>query len=65
MAGISKTMIDFDQKFSDKFEYFNSVCDAYKLITDFETKTTTKFSCFKADKDFGRIGKYTPASMIW
>ena len=35
-----------------------SVEDAYRLIADFETKTTTKFSCFKADKSFGNIGKY-------
>ena len=32
--------------------------DAYRLIAVLETKTTTKFSCFKADKSFGNIGKY-------
>ena len=37
-----------------------SVGDAYRLLADFEMKTTTKFSCFKADKSFDNIGKLVP-----
>ena len=38
--------------------YVNSVDEAYKLIAEFETGSTTKFSCFKADKGFGNTGMY-------
>ena len=58
MAGILGYEPAFDQKISDNFGYVFSVGDAYKLLADFKTRTTTKFSCFKADKGFGNIGKY-------
>ena len=46
----------FDRKIAETFEYVSSVEEAYKLIAEFETRSTTKFSCFKVDKDFGNIG---------
>ena len=58
MAGILSYEPPFDHKITDNLGYVFSVEDAYRLIADFETKTTTKFSCFKADKSFGNIGKY-------
>ena len=62
MAGISKsvpdfTNIEFDCKIADNFGYVLSVEKAYKLIENFETKSTAKFSCFKACEGFGATGK--------
>ena len=48
----------FDRKIAENFGYVSSVQEAYKLIAEFETRSTTKFSCFKVDKDFGNIGVY-------
>ena len=58
MAGILSYEPAFHHRISDNFGYVLTVGDAYKLLSDFETRTTTKFSCFKADKGFGNIGKY-------
>ncbi|CAH3140001.1 unnamed protein product, partial [Porites evermanni] len=46
----------FDRKIDENFGYVSSVQGAYKLIGEFKTRSTTKFSCFKVDKDFGNIG---------
>jgi len=60
MAGILSYEPPFDHKITDNFGYVFSVEDAYRLLADFEMKTTTKFSCFKADKSFSNIGKLVP-----
>ena len=56
MAGILSYEPAFEHKISDNFGYLLTVDDAYKLIAEFETRSTTKFSCFKGDKGFGNIG---------
>ena len=52
MAGILSYEPPFDHKITG---YKFSVEDTYRLLADFEMKTTTKFSCFKADKSFGNV----------
>ena len=39
--------------------YVASVEEAMALVKEYELKTTTRFSCFKADKMFGSGGKIT------
>ena len=39
-----------DGRDADNLGYVNSVDEAFKLIAEFETGSTTKFSCFKANK---------------
>ena len=56
MAGILSYEPAFDRKIAENFGYVSSVQEAYKLIAEFETRSTTKFSCFKVGKDFGNIG---------
>ena len=58
MAGILSYEPPFDSKIAENFGYVSSVEEAYKVITEFEIWSTTKFSCFKVDKDFGNIGVY-------
>ena len=58
MAGILSYEPALDRKIAESFGYVSSVQDAYKLIAEFETRSTTKFSCFKVDKDFGNGGVY-------
>ena len=58
MAGILSYEPVFNRKFAENFGYVSSVQEAYKVIAEFETRSTTKFSCFKVDKDFGNIGVY-------
>ena len=58
MAGILSYEPPFDSKIAENFGYVSSVEEAYKVITEFETWSTTKFLCFKVDKDFGNIGVY-------
>ena len=43
---------------ADNLGYVNSVDEAHKIIAEFETGFTTKFSFFKADKGFGNTGIY-------
>ena len=43
---------------SETFGYVQSLDHAEKMISKFETKNTIKFSCYKADKDFGNYGIY-------
>ena len=38
--------------------YVNSVDEAHKLLAEFETGLTTKFSFCKADKGFGNTAVY-------
>ena len=40
---------------ADNFGYVYFVDEACKLIVGFETGSTTKFSCFKADEGFGSV----------
>ena len=58
IAGILSYEPALDRKFGENFGNVSSVQDAYKLIAEFETRSTTKFSCFKVDKDFGNVGVY-------
>ena len=58
MAGILSYEPTFDRKIADNFGYVSSVKEAYKLIAEFETRSKTKFYCFKVDKDFGNNGVY-------
>ena len=58
MAGILSYEPAFDRKIAENFGYVSCVQEAYKLIAEFEKRSTTKFSCFKVDKDFGNIGVY-------
>ena len=37
--------------------YVATIEEAMKLIREYELKTTSKFSCFKADKTFGQGGE--------
>ena len=64
MAGILSYEPAFDRKIAENFGYVSSVQEAYKLIAEFETRSTIKFSCFKVDKDFGNIGVYLLLSSI-
>ena len=57
-GGNFKLRTPFDRKIDENFGYVSSVQGAYKLIGEFKTRSTTKFSCFKVDKDFGNIGLY-------
>ena len=58
MARILKREPLLDGRHADNLGYVNSVDEAYKLITEFETGLTAKFSCFKADKGSGNTGMY-------
>ena len=58
MAGILSYEPPFDHKITDNFGF------VYRLLADFELKTTTKFSCFKADKGFDNIGKLVPERIV-
>ena len=58
MARILSYEPPFDHtRITDNFGYVFSAEDAYRLLADFKMKTTTKFSCFKADKSFVTVGK--------
>ena len=58
MAGILSYEPPLDSRITENLGYVSSVEEAYKVIAEFETRSTTKFSCFKVDKDFGNIGVY-------
>ena len=58
MARILKREPLLDGRHADNLGYVNSVDEAYKLIAEFETGLTAKFSCFKADKGSGNTGIY-------
>ena len=58
MAGILKREPLLDGRHADNLGYVNSVDEAHKLIAEFETGLTTKFSFFKAVKGFGNTGVY-------
>ena len=47
-----------DGRHANNLGYVNSVDEAHKLIEEFETGLTTKFSFCKADKGFGNTGVY-------
>ena len=58
MARILKREPLLDGRQADNLGYVNSVDEAHKLIAEFETGLTTKFSFFKADKGFGNTDVY-------
>ena len=58
MGGILKREPLLYGRHADNLGYVNSVDEAHKLIAEFETGLTTKFSCFKADKGFRNTGIY-------
>ena len=46
-----------DLNVSELFYFVNTVEEAYKLISDYETKHTVKFACYKSEKQFGKTGQ--------
>ena len=57
MAGILSHKPTFDHtKITDNFGYVFSMEDAYRLLADFEIKTTIKF-LFQSRQSFDNIGK--------
>ena len=58
MTRILKREPLLDGRHADNLGYVNSVDQAHKLIAEFETGLTTKFSFCKADKGFGNTGIY-------
>ena len=58
MTRILKREPLLDGRHADNLGYVNSVDQAHKLIAEFETGLTTKFSFCKADKGFGNTGVY-------
>ena len=47
----------FYEEMSESSCYVSTLEQAEKLISSFEAKNTVKFSCYKADKNFGNDGK--------
>ena len=47
----------YDGSVNKYLGYVASVEQAMKLIREYELKTTSKFSCFKAEKTFGQGGE--------
>lgn len=41
----------------ENFGYAFSLEDAYNFIRELERQTTTRFTCYRADKGFGAIGE--------
>ena len=64
MTRILKREPLLDGRHADNLGYVNSVDEAHKLIAEFETGLTTKFSFCKADKGFGNTGIYIYI-LIW
>ena len=54
-----------DGRHADNLGYVNSVDEAHKLIAEFETGLTTKFSFFKAVKGFGNTYVYCAFSLVY
>ena len=54
----SKEESSLSMQISETFGYVQSLDHAEKMISKFETKNDVKFSCYKADKDFGNHGIY-------
>lgn len=48
---------DFCEEIPERTCYVSSLDQATKLISSFEAKNTVKFSCYKADKNFGSDGE--------
>ena len=55
-AGIKQRKAKACTKLSDNL-YSATAEEAHKLIQDFETRNTVKFSCYKASKGFGGTGE--------
>ena len=47
----------FEVKFSDRSGLVKDVKAAESILREYETATTTRFSCFKANKGFGNTGE--------
>lgn len=54
----SKEESSLSVQISETFGYVQSLDHAEKMISKFETKNDVKFSCYKADRDFGNHGIY-------
>ena len=54
----SKEESSLSVEISETFGYVQSLDHAEKMISKFETKSTEKFSFYKADKDFGNHSIY-------
>ena len=55
---ITMEELSLSVEISKTFGFFQLLDHAKKMISKFETKSTIKFSCYKADKDFGNHGIY-------
>ena len=47
----------FEKQFSERSGLVKDVKAAESILREYETATTTKFSCFKANKGFGNTGE--------
>ena len=55
---ITMEELSLSVEISKTFGYSQLLDHAKKMISKFETKSTIKFSCYKANKDFGNHGIY-------
>lgn len=49
---------------TESFCFVNTVEEAYKLISDYETENTVKFACYKSNKNFVNTGKKCQTDII-
>ena len=56
-ANIKQRKVKACTKLSDNLYSVSSAKEVHKLIEDFETRITIKFSCNKASKGFGGTGE--------
>ena len=61
---VSQIIMNACTTLSDNFFSVSTADEAYKLIQDFKTQNTVKFSCYKAKKDFGGTGKRTYKGLV-
>lgn len=50
----------FEEKLSERSGLVKDVKAAESILREFETTTTTRYACFKANKGFGNTGKGLP-----
>ena len=48
----------FEKQFSERSGLVKDVKTAQFILKEYETATTRKYSCFKANKAFGHTGKW-------
>ena len=55
----------FAVQFSERSGLVKDVKAAESILREYETATTTRFSCFKANKGFGNTGERFPIHKNW